>query len=136
MAKIAIIQEAPYVLDKARTVEQAANIINTVAAQGAELIVFPEAFIPGYPAWIWRLRPGGDWGVSEELHTRLLRNAIDLSSDDLKPIIAAAKSNKVTVVCGMNESDNENSRTTLNLKTCARCRRTLFKARCFYTRSE
>ena len=113
MAKIAIIQEAPYVLDKARTVEQAANIINTVAAQGAELIVFPEAFIPGYPAWIWRLRPGGDWGVSEELHTRLLRNAIDLSSDDLKPIIAAAKSNKVTVVCGMNERDNENSRTTL-----------------------
>jgi len=113
MAKIAIIQEAPYVLDKARTVEQAANIINTVAAQGAELIVFPEAFIPGYPAWIWRLRPGGDWGVSEELHTRLLRNAIDLSSDDLKPIITAAKSNKVTVVCGMNERDNENSRTTL-----------------------
>jgi len=113
MAKIAIIQEAPYVLDKARTVEQAAGIINTVAAQGAELIVFPEAFIPGYPAWIWRLRPGGDWGVSEELHTRLLKNAIDLSSADLKPIMAAAKSNKVTVVCGINERDSENSRTTL-----------------------
>ncbi|WP_293152119.1 nitrilase-related carbon-nitrogen hydrolase [Moritella sp.] len=58
-------QEAPYVLDKARTVVQTANIINTVAAQGAELIVFPEAFTPGYPAWIWRLRPGGDWGGSE-----------------------------------------------------------------------
>ncbi|MCJ8348511.1 MAG: hypothetical protein MJK17_03140 [Moritella sp.] len=52
-------------LDKARTVVQTANIINTVAAQGAELIVFPEAFTPGYPAWIWRLRPGGDWGGSE-----------------------------------------------------------------------
>lgn len=113
MVKIAIIQEAPYVLDKVRTVEKAASIINAVAAQGAELIVFPEAFIPGYPAWIWRLRPGGDWGVSEELHTRLLKNAIDLSSDDLKPIIAAAKSNKVTVVCGVNERDSENSRTTI-----------------------
>jgi len=113
MAKIAIIQEAPYVLDKMKTVAQAANIINTVAAQGAELIVFPEAFIPGYPAWIWRLRPGGDWGVSEELHTRLLKNAIDLSSVDIQPIMAAAKSNQVTVVCGINERDSENSRTTL-----------------------
>ncbi|NQZ51669.1 MAG: carbon-nitrogen hydrolase family protein [Moritella sp.] len=113
MAKIAIIQEAPYVLDKTRTVAQAANIIHTVAAQGAELIVFPEAFIPGYPAWIWRLRPGGDWGLSEELHARLLKNAIDLCSDDLNPIMAAAKSNKVTVVCGINERDSENSRATL-----------------------
>jgi len=113
MAKIAIIQEAPYVLDKMKTVAQAANIINTVAAQGAELIVFPEAFIPGYPAWIWRLRPGGDWGVSEELHTRLLKNAIDLFSVDIQPIMAAAKSNQVTVVCGINERDSENSRTTL-----------------------
>jgi len=113
MAKIAIIQEAPYVLDKARTVEKAAHIINIVAAQGAKLIVFPEAFIPGYPAWIWRLRPGGDWGVSEELHTRLFKNAIDLSSDDLKPMLLAARSNQVTVVCGINERDSENSRTTL-----------------------
>jgi len=113
MAKIAIIQEAPYVLDKVKTVEKAAQIIDTVAAQGAELIVFPEAFIPGYPAWIWRLRPGGDWGVSEELHTRLLKNAVDLSSDDLAPIMNAAKSNKVTVVCGLNERDYKNSRTTL-----------------------
>lgn len=113
MAKIAIIQEAPYVLDKVRTVEKAAQIIQAVAAQGAELIVFPEAFIPGYPAWIWRLRPGGDWGVSEELHIRLLKNAIDLSSVDLAPIMQAAKSNNVTVVCGINERDCENSRTTL-----------------------
>ena len=113
MAKIAIIQEAPYVLDKVRTVEKAAQIIQAVAAQGAELIVFSEAFIPGYPAWIWRLRPGGDWGVSEELHIRLLKNAIDLSSVDLAPIMQAAKSNNVTVVCGINERDCENSRTTL-----------------------
>ncbi|QUM77426.1 carbon-nitrogen hydrolase family protein [Moritella sp. 24] len=113
MAKIAIIQEAPYVLDKVKTVEKAAQVIDTVAAQGAELIVFPEAFIPGYPAWIWRLRPGGDWGVSEDLHTRLLKNAVDLSSDDLAPIMNAAKSNKVTVVCGLNERDYKNSRTTL-----------------------
>jgi len=113
MKKIAIIQEAPYVLDKVRTIKKAADIINKVSKKGAKLIIFPEAFIPGYPAWIWRLKPGGDWGTCEALHTRLLKNSVDLSSNDLKPMLAAAKENKVTVVCGINERDNQNSRSTI-----------------------
>ena len=113
MHKVAIIQEAPYVLDKIRTIKKAAELINSVAAQGAKLIVFPEAFIPGYPAWIWRLRPGGDWTTNEELHVRLLKNSVDLSSDDLKPMLEAAKDNDVTVVCGINERDNLNSQATI-----------------------
>ena len=113
MQKVAIIQEAPYVLDKVRTIKKAATLINLVAEQGAKLIVFPEAFIPGYPAWIWRLRPGGDWATNEELHVRLLKNSVDLSSDDLKPMLDAAKKNDVTVVCGINERDNLNSQATI-----------------------
>lgn len=113
MKKIAIIQEAPYVLDKERTIQKAAEIIKSVAQDGAELVVFPEAFIPGYPAWIWRLRPGGDWGISEALHTRLLKNSVDLSSDDLRPMLEAAKEKGVTVVCGMSERDNANSQSTI-----------------------
>jgi nitrilase len=113
MKKVAIIQEAPYVLDKEKTINKAVEIINKVSSQGAELIVFPEAFIPGYPAWIWRLRPGGDWGTCEEIHARLLKNTIDLSTNDLKPICKAAKENSVTLVCGMHERDNKNSQSTI-----------------------
>jgi nitrilase len=113
MKKIAIIQESPYVLDKERTIRKAVDIINSVSKQGAELIIFPEAFIPGYPAWVWRLRPGSDWGISEELHVRLLKNSIDISSNDLRPILDAAKEKSVTVVCGINERDNANSLSTI-----------------------
>lgn len=113
MNKVAIIQEAPCVLDKRNTIKKAVEIINAVSDQGAELVVFPEAFIPGYPAWIWRLRPGGDWGISEELHVRLLKNSIDLASNDLAPIREAAKSQGVTVVCGINERDHANSHATI-----------------------
>ena len=113
MNKIAVIQEAPYVLDKNKTIQKAVEIINSVADQGAELVVFPEAYIAGYPAWIWRLRPGGDWGVYELLHVRLLENSVDLSSGDLAPILEAAKQRNVTVVCGMNERDSVNSRSTI-----------------------
>lgn len=113
MKKIAIIQESPCVLDKQGTIRKAVEIIDSVAGQGAELVVFPEAFIPGYPAWIWRLRPGSDWGLCEKLHARLFKNTIDLSSDDLEPLFTIAREKKVTVVCGINERDNKNSRSTI-----------------------
>jgi nitrilase len=113
MKKIALIQEAPYVLDKERTIQKAVEIINSVSSQGAELVIFPEAFIPGYPAWIWRLTPAGDWGINEGLHVRLLKNSIDLNSDDLKPILKAAKDKSITIVCGINERDNANSQSTI-----------------------
>lgn len=113
MKTIAIIQEAPSVLDKPGSIEKAVESIYSAAKEGAELIVFPEAFIPGYPAWIWRLRPGGDWGICEQLHERLFKNSIDLSSDDLNPILEAAKEAGVTVVIGVNERDSANSQATL-----------------------
>ncbi len=113
MTKIAVIQHAPSVLDREDTLDKACRLITEAAAEGAELIVFPEAFVPGYPAWIWRLRPGGDWGVSETLHQRLLENAVDLASDDLQPVRRAAGEAKVTLVMGINERDGRVGRSTL-----------------------
>ena len=69
--------------------------------------------IPGYPAWIWRLRPGSDWGTCETVHARLLKNSIDISSNVLQPIMEAANQNQLTVVCGLNERDHTNSRATI-----------------------
>ena len=79
--KAAVIQISPRFLDREATLQLAVDKIAEAAGQGADLVVFPEAFIPGYPAWIWRLRPGGDWGSSEALHKRLLDNAVDLEQD-------------------------------------------------------
>jgi nitrilase len=52
MAKIAVIQESPVLLNQRKTVEKALQFIDKAVAAGAELVVFPEAYIPGYPAWI------------------------------------------------------------------------------------
>jgi len=112
MTRIAIIQAAPVFLDRDKTVSRAVELIHEAAAGGAELALFPEAFIPGYPAWIWRLKPGGDWGLCETLHARLRQNAVDLGTDAIQPLLEAAKANDMTVVCGMNERD-ETTRATL-----------------------
>lgn len=113
MKKVAIVQEAPIVLNKEKTIEQATSLVDVAAENGAQLIVFPEAFISGYPAWIWRLRPGGDWGINEELHSRLLKSSVDIENNELDPLCEVAKKNKVTIVCGMNERDGKLSRSTI-----------------------
>ncbi|NIP38368.1 MAG: carbon-nitrogen hydrolase family protein [Candidatus Dadabacteria bacterium] len=113
MIKAAIAQESSVFLNKVKTIKKAVALIKKAANSGAQLIVFPEAFIPGYPAWIWRLRPGGDWSVGEALYARLFDNAVNLDSDDIKPLCSAAKKHKITVVCGLNERDNKLSQTTL-----------------------
>lgn len=113
MKKVAVIQESPIVLDKERTLEMAVGLVEKAAAGGAELVVFPEAFISGYPAWIWRLRPGGDWGINEELYARLLNSAVDIDNGELASLCEAAKKNKVTMVCGLTERDGTLGRATL-----------------------
>ncbi len=113
MPKVAVIQIAPVVLDRDKTIDLAINEISKAAQTGAELVIFPEAFIPGYPAWIWRLRPGSDWETNENLHARLLENAVDVDSNQLQPMLEAAREHKVTVLCGLHERDNQLSRSTL-----------------------
>jgi len=113
MSKLAIVQKAPVFLDKKATIELAVDTIEEAAENGAEMVVFTEAFIPGYPTWIWRLRPGGDWSLSEELHERLLKNTVVMESNDLTPLYDAAKKHKVTIVCGIEERDSQLSQSTL-----------------------
>lgn len=86
MTRVAIVQKAPAFLDRAECLRIAVSAVAEAAAGGARLVVFPEAFVPGYPAWIWRLRPGGDMALSEQLHRALLENAVDLARDDLGPL--------------------------------------------------
>jgi len=113
MTTIAVVQTAPVFLDKNKTIELAVTKVKESAEKGAELVVFSEAFIPGYPAWVWRLRPGGDWNLSEQLHERLLNNAVNLESDDLVSLYEAARKYQITIVCGIEERESLLGRSTL-----------------------
>jgi len=107
MARIAVIQRPPAFLDRGETLKIAVQAVAEVAANGARLVVFPETFVPGYPAWMWRLRPGPDMALTERLHARLRANSISLAADELAPLRQAAREHQVTVVCGVHERDAE-----------------------------
>ena len=72
----AICQRPPALLDTAASMAAALAAIAEAASKGVRLITFPEAFLPGYPTWIWRLRPGADMALGNEIHRQLQLNAI------------------------------------------------------------
>ncbi|HEV8690309.1 MAG TPA: carbon-nitrogen hydrolase family protein [Ideonella sp.] len=113
MPRIAVAQLAPVFLDRAATLDRACGAVTEAAEGGAQLLLLPEAFVPGYPVWAWRLRPGADMGLAEQLHARLRGSAVDLARDDLAPLREAARQHGVTVVCGLNEVGSDTGGGTL-----------------------
>ena len=113
MSQVAVVQRPPVFLDRDATLAVAVEAVSEAARAGARLIVFPETFVPGYPAWMWRLRPGTDLGLTEKIHARLCAHAVNLATDQLAPLRKAAQEHEVTVVCGINAIDADFSGGTL-----------------------
>ena len=111
--RIAVVQRPPVLLDREATIGAAVAHLREAADSGANLVVFPEAYVPGYPVWIWYLRPGPDYGVTSEIHAALLASAVDLDHDGLAELRAAAAERSVTVVCGVHEREGSFGRSTL-----------------------
>ena len=55
---VAAVQISPAFLDRDATIDRACQAIADAASRGARLVVFPEAFIPGYPLWVWHIAAG------------------------------------------------------------------------------
>jgi nitrilase len=111
--RVAVVQHPPVALNRPKTLARGIELLDEAAAGGAKLVSFPETWVPGYPEWVWRLKPGDDYGLSGDIHKRLLENSVDLKAGQLKPIQAAARRLKVTVSIGIHERDGEFSRGTL-----------------------
>ena len=51
--RVAVTQAEPAWLDLEESVAKTCSLITEAAKNGAQLVTFPECWIPGYPAWIW-----------------------------------------------------------------------------------
>ncbi|WP_298558200.1 carbon-nitrogen hydrolase family protein [uncultured Aliiroseovarius sp.] len=111
--KTAVVQEPPVYLDLVASMERAVGLIEKAAAEGAKLIVFPEAWFPGYPTFVWRLPPGAGMGKTDELFTRMQANSIDLSRGGMTPLQDAAREHEMVIVAGYQELDGAVSGSTL-----------------------
>lgn len=101
--KVAIVQTSAYFLDKEKTIDLACVKIAEAAEQGAELIVFPETWIAGYPYW------GEGWETDAnawaDVRVKFYDNAMIIPSEDTDRLCAAAAKANAHVVIGCNEMD-------------------------------
>ena len=111
--KAAIVQEPPVYLNLAASIERAVGLVEKAAADGAGLIVFPEAWFPGYPTFVWRLAPGAGMGKTDALFAKLQDNAVDLSRNGFAPLREAAREHGLVIVAGYHELDGTVSGSTL-----------------------
>jgi len=109
---VAAVQAAPVFLDLEATLEKACSLIAEAGDRGASLAVFPEAFVPAYPLWVWYVPPGKTQDL-RALYSELLSNAIDVPGPEVDVLCEAAKRSGIAVAIGVNERNAEASGSTL-----------------------
>ena len=110
--KVAAAQLSPVFLNKEKTVDKACKAIEEAGNNGAKLIVFPEAFISGYPDWVWSI-PAKQSSQLNSLYVKLVENAVSIPDNSTDRLCEAAKSANINVAMGMNETNSETSNASL-----------------------
>ena len=98
-ARVAAAQVAPVYLDLNASVAKACDTIEKAGTQGAELIVFPETFLPGYPYFAITHDPT----ETTPFLARLRENAVQIPSRATEQLRKAARDAGCIVAMGINE---------------------------------
>jgi nitrilase len=111
-SKIAVVQAAPVFLDREATVAKACELIAEAGRSGALLVVFPEAFIPTYPDWVWRIPPGQHQMLAD-MYAELLEQSVEIPGAVTEELSRAARQAGVYVAMGLNERNAQASNASL-----------------------
>ena len=98
----AAVQAAYVLMDREATTEKVVQLIAEAASRGAELIVFPEVFVPGTPIWIDSVPI---WDGDEAWYARLVDQAVVVPGPTTERIGAAAREAAAYVVVGVDERE-------------------------------
>lgn len=97
--RAAVAQVSPVFLDRKATVEKACKLMMEASKKGAKLIAFPEAWIPGYPYWIWMDIPYANF----HFFKKLFEEAVEIPSTATEELCRGAREADIYVVIGINE---------------------------------
>jgi nitrilase len=104
MTRVAVVQAASIPFDSAATVAKAEGLIAECAAGGAELAVFPEAFVGCYPKGsAFGAVVGRRSGPGRDLYRRYFEAAVELDGREVGRLLDASAAHGVFVVVGVIE---------------------------------
>ena len=101
---VACAQVEPVLFDRDATIARIGEVAAEVAGKGAQLVLFPEAFIPVYPSnrWVRFLAGGQD---SKSAWAKLARSSLEIPSPDSDRIGEIAREHGLWLAVGANELD-------------------------------
>jgi nitrilase len=104
---VACAQVEPVLFDRAATIDRIAEVAVEVAGKGAQLVLFPETFIPVYPSnrWVRFLAGGQD---SKSAFAKLARSSLEVPGPDSDRIGEIAREHGLWLAVGANELDGGN----------------------------
>jgi nitrilase len=113
--RVACVQAEPVILDRARTLDKLAALTAEAKAGGAQLVVFPETFVPAYPSSAWAKFFAG-WADprAKSAFAQLARESMDVPGPDCDRLGEIAREHEVWLVTGVNERDPERPGTLYN----------------------
>jgi predicted amidohydrolase len=100
--RVAAVQASYELMDRDATIDRVADLTAAAAAQGAELVVFPEAFIPGTPFWI-DTQP--IWEGDADWFRMLAENAVAVPGPAAERLGTIARENGVWLAIGVQERE-------------------------------
>ena len=104
--RVAVVQAGSFLFDTPRTLEHARGLVREAAQAGAELILFPEAFVGGYPKGMdFGARVGSRTPEGREWFRRYWASAIELPGPELQRMCGFALEARATLVVGVIERD-------------------------------
>jgi nitrilase len=99
VVKAAAVHASPVFLDLQATVDKTCSLISEAARNGAQLIAFPESFIPAFPVWSALRAPI----YNHDLFCQLAENSLMVPGPEINRVCAAAREFGVIVSLGINE---------------------------------
>ncbi|HKD80324.1 MAG TPA: nitrilase-related carbon-nitrogen hydrolase [Candidatus Angelobacter sp.] len=104
--RVAVVQAASAAFDRKRTLEKVLDLTHDAAQQGAKLVLFPEAFVSGYPRGLdFGAVVGSRTEEGREDFKRYFESAVEVPSPAVDTLSKAARSNSVYLVVGVIERE-------------------------------
>jgi len=102
----AVVQASPIFFDKTKTIEKIEALTRQAASDKAQLVLFPEVFIPGYPRGLtFGTLIGSRSAEGRELFLRYWENAIEVPGKETDQLARLAKETKTYLAIGVTEKD-------------------------------
>src|SRR5215510_16262388 len=104
--RAAVVQAAPVAFERARTLEKLGGLVAQAARPGAELVVFPEAFVSAYPKGLdFGAVVGRRTEAGREDFRRYWESSVDVPGPAVEALARTARTNRIFLVVGVVERD-------------------------------